>query len=232
MRSIKTITSILAFCLIITACVGQEKTEERKVTGYSGVSVSEGIKVELTLGDKEFVEVTAGENYIDRVITEVKDDVLKIRISGNNWNSSNKNILVKVTAKTINTIKASSGASLVTQNLIESSSLKMASSSGANLKVAFKAPNASCEASSGANAKLKGSAKNFKVSASSGSGISAMDVKAIKVKAKVSSGANIKIHVEEELEADASSGGSIKYSGSPTIVDVDKSSGGSIRKAD
>ncbi len=70
----------------------------------------------------------------------------------------------------------------------------------------------------------------FKTDASSGSHIHASDVKALKVKADVSSGASIHVNAEEELIAEASSGGSVKYTGSPTNVDVDKSSGGSVRK--
>jgi hypothetical protein len=70
----------------------------------------------------------------------------------------------------------------------------------------------------------------FKAEASSGSSIDADQLKAQRVKADVSSGATIKCNVEEELIAEASSGGSVKYSGSPKMVDVDKSSGGSVRK--
>lgn len=231
MRTLKTIAAFLTFSLLITACIAQEKTEERKVSGFSGIEVSEGIKVELTYGDKELVEVTADEEYIDRVVTEVDGDELEIYIKGNNWNSWKKHILVKVTAKEINSIKAGSGSSLITQNLIESKELKLSSSSGASIRVAFKATNASCKSSSGANAKLKGSVSYLNADASSGAGIDASGLTCSIVNADASSGANIKVHVEEELEADASSGGSVKYSGNPKKVDVDKSSGGSVRKS-
>ncbi|MDA3891033.1 MAG: DUF2807 domain-containing protein [Salinivirgaceae bacterium] len=231
MKTLKIIAVFIAFSLT-TQIFAQEKTERRNVTGFSGVDVSEGIKVELTYGEKEFVEVTADEEYIDRIVTKLNGEELDIYVKGNNWNSWNKNILVKVTATKINKIKVSSGANVVSQNLIESEALKMSLNSGAHMKIAFKAPKASCEASSGANATLKGSAKVFKADASSGAGINASEVKAVSVNADVSSGAHISVHAEEEIEADASSGGSIKYTGSPKMVDVDKSSGGSVRKKD
>ena len=227
MKTLTTIILALASVLVFA----QEKTEVRNVTGFSKIDVSEGIKVELTLGDKEFVEVTADEEYIDIVITEVSNGELDIYIKGNNWwNSNNRKILVKVTATKVESIDVSSGASVISQNLIENDELEMSASSGSSLKIAFKAKEASCDVSSRATAKLKGVAKYFDTEASSGSSIHASDVIAVKVKADVSSGASISVHAEEEIDAEASSGGSIKYSGSPKIVDVDKSSGGSVNK--
>lgn len=226
----KTLTIIIILALVSTFAFAQEKTEVRNVTGFSKIDVSEGIKVELTLGDKEFVEVTADEEYIDIVLTEVSNGELNIYIKGNNWNNNNKKILVKVTATKVESIDVSSGASVISQNLIESDELDMSASSGSSLKIAFKAKEASCDVSSGANAKLKGAAKYFDTEASSGSSIHAGEVIAVKVMADVSSGASISVHAEEEINAEASSGGSIKYSGSPKNVDIDKSSGGSVRK--
>lgn len=228
MKTLKIFTALLLLCLTTTAFA--QKTEVRNVTGFSGVDVSEGIKVKLTFGEKEFVEVTADEEYIDQVMTEVNGGELDIYLKGNNWNSKKHNILVKVTATKVESIEASSGSSVTSQNLIESDDLEMSVSSGANIKIAFKAPKASCDASSGAHASLKGVSKYFSADASSGSKIDAKEVKAVNVKADVSSGAHISVYAEDEINAEASSGGSVKYSGNPQTVDVDKSSGGSVRK--
>ncbi len=230
MKTFKKILPLLIMVFAITLVSAQDKTEVRNVTGFSGIDVREGIKLELTYGDKEYVEVTADEEYIDRVVTEVSGSTLEVYIKGNNWNSWHKEILVKVTAKKVESIDVSSGASLITQNLIESETLKMNVSSGASMKVAFKAPNASCKSTSGATARLKGVAKYFDVEANSGASLHASEVKAFKVKAEASSGANVSVEVEDDFTADASSGGSIKYSGSPKTVDIEKSSGGSVHK--
>jgi len=209
----------------------KEKTSQvRQVTGYSRIDVSEGIKVNLTLGGKEFVEVFADEDLIDEVITEVHGTTLSIHMSHNVHNMRNRNVEVNVTAKKVEGIDASSGSSVISQGLIESDNLELSVSSGAHLKVAFKAQTASCDASSGANAELKGAVKNFSADASSGAGIDADDLKTSTVKADVSSGAHIGIDVSDELNAEASSGGSIRYSGAPKMVDIEKSSGGSVKK--
>lgn len=232
MKTLKFFAAFLIVGLTTSCALSQEKTEVRNVTGFTGIDVSSGIIVELTYGDKEFVEVTTDAEYIERVVTELNGSTLEIYMKGNNWNGWNKKVLVKVTAVKINLIESGSGASIISQNLIESDELRMVASSGSSLKIAFKAPNAKCEASSGATAKLKGVAKFFDAEASSGSSIHADEVKAVKVKADVSSGASISVSAEEEIKAEASSGGSINYKGSPKMVDIEKSSGGSVDKED
>lgn len=230
MKTLRIFSVLFILGIAATVVLAQEKTEVRNLTGFDAIDVSAGIRVELTYGEKEFVEVTTDQDYMDQVITEVNGSELNIYIKSNNWNSWNKKVLVKVTVTKINSIKSSSGSSIISQNLIESENLKMNTSSGASMKIAFKAPNAKCEASSGATAKLKGVAKYFNADASSGSSIHAEEVKAIKVNVSTSSGASISIHAEEEIKAQASSGGSIEYSGSPKMVDIEKSSGGSVHK--
>lgn len=227
MKTLKTL-ALFAFAVIFSLNVSAQKTENRNVKGFTSVDVAEGISVELTMDKKESVQVIADEDIIDNVVTELKGDALYIHIKGTNKIFRNKKVVVKVSAIKINSLESSSGSSITSMNLIESDELKMSVSSGASLKISFKAPNASCDASSGASAKLKGAAKFFEADASSGSTISASEVKAAKVNADVSSGASIKVHAEEELVAEASSGGSINYSGSPKVKDFDKSSGGSV----
>jgi hypothetical protein len=228
MKNLKTKISII-FLAVITNLTFAQTTQEREVTDFTGIDASEGITVELTTGKETNVVVEADESIIDEVVTEVKANTLTIYMKGNTKIKSNI-ITVRVTAQSINNLDVSSGASIITQNLIEAEKLTLSSSSGAHLKVAFKAPSSSCKTSSGASAKLKGVSKYFKGNASSGSHINAEDLKSINATVDVSSGANITINVEERLEAEASSGGSINYSGNPKNVDISKSSGGSVHK--
>lgn len=224
------LSTFIILAIISTLAIAQERVEVRDVTGFTEIDVSEGIKVELTYGGKEYVEVTADKEYIDLVVTEVLGNELTIYMKGVNWNGKSRKVLVKIIAPKIESLEASSGASIESQNVIESDELEMSTGSGASLKIAFKSATASCEASSGSSAKLKGSTNFFDVEASSGASINAESVEAVKVKADVSSGGSVFVNVKDEIHAEASSGGTIKYNGNPQIVDIEKSSGGSVRK--
>ena len=65
MKTLKLLAAIV-FIAFTTTVNAQEKTEVRDLKGFTGIDVSEGIKVLLTYGDKEYVEVTADEDIIDR----------------------------------------------------------------------------------------------------------------------------------------------------------------------
>lgn len=222
----------LASAFLAFACTSSsaQTTESRNVNGFSSIDVSEGITVTLTMGDKESVEVTAPEDYIDKVTTEVNGSELDIFIEGNNSGNKGRNVTVVVVAKTINKIESSSGSSVKTTNIINTDELKINVSSGANVNVECEADKVSVSTSSGAGATVRGGAINLSTDASSGSHITAANLKAHNVVADVSSGANIKVHAEKQLNADASSGGSVAYTGSPEMIDVEKSSGGSVHK--
>lgn len=228
MTNLKTILTLIFFSTLLNFSFAQS-TQTRKVEDFNGIDSNEGIIVELTTSNKTSVVVIADESIIGDVITEVKENTLHVYIKGN-VSLKNRDITVKVSATEIDNLDASSGSSIITQNLLEAESLRLSASSGAHLKVAYKAPNSSCNTSSGASAKLKGVTKFFKGNSSSGSHIKAKELKCINAELETSSGASISVSVEKELEAQASSGGSIDYYGSPKMVDVSKSSGGSIHK--
>lgn len=229
----KKIGFILSLVLITVACsstLAQEtKTELRDVTGFNEIDVSEGIRVTLTMGSEEKAEVTTNGEYIEKIITKVDGDVLKIYIEGKGKWTKHKKIEVKVMAKEIKKIHASSGSSIHSTNSIKTEEFKLSVSSGASANLECETNYAYASASSGASMKIKGSTTHFAAKASSGASISGDQLKAKKVKADVSSGAHIKLYADEEIKAEASSGGSIKYSGSPTMKDIHKSSGGSVR---
>jgi len=211
---------------------GRLQTETRHVSGFSGIKVSTGITVYLTMGNTEGAEVSATGKNIRYVRTEVEDGILHIYYKHNegvfNWNSGHRTIKVKVLARRIESVTASSGSDVLGQNLISSDRLKVSSSSGATLKLDIATSDLDMSASSGADAELKGKATHVNGSASSGAGIKAGDLLTESSKLEVSSGANISVSISKSLDGHASSGGSISYRGNPQNVSKDKSSGGSI----
>jgi hypothetical protein len=69
------------------------------------------------------------------------------------------------------------------------------------------------------------------VEASSAGEIDAYDLEAENVDAEASSAGSIKVNVTKNLTAHASSGGGIRYRGNPDKSITDSSSGGSVKKA-
>lgn len=208
----------------------------RNVENFKGINVSTGVAVYLSQGNTEHVEVVCSEKSMPQLKTVVEDGILRIyynqHSNGFNWFSRHTNRVLKVyvTAKSLESLSASSGSDLYGQTRISSPKLELHSSSGAEIRLDLQTAELKCEVSSGAGAELKGIASIFSGSASSGAGIKAQDLITDSSEVSASSGGDIKITVTKNLKAEASSGGDISYKGNPGSVTRDKSSGGSIHQ--
>jgi len=207
-----------------------EKTENRNLKNYNSIKVSSGIDLYLRMGETEEVKVVADGDIIDKVITEVKDGTLKIYMKqNNNWNwGTTKSRKVYVSVKTLERLDASSGSDVNSENTLTGESLKVSASSGSDVNIDIHYKNFSLDTSSGSDARISGKTKHFEAESSSGSDIKAQDLESVICKVSVSSGSDATVNVSDELYANASSGGDVRYYGNPQVKDINESSGGDV----
>lgn len=215
------------------AAANSVKTEIRNLRDFHSITVSSGIDLFLKTAGKEEVKVVANENSINKIITEVKDGVLKIYIKGNNnfkiWELT-KPQKVYVSVKELQMLDVSSGSAVYSENTLIGESLKVSVSSGSDVNLKIQYTNFKLDTSSGSDAQISGKTKNFEASASSGSDIKAQNLESVTCFASASSGSDITVNVSGELHASASSGSDIRYHGNPKIRDINKSSGGDVTR--
>ena len=208
---------------------GKVVTQERQVTAdFTEVRGSAGLDVYLTQGTENKIVVEADENLLQFIETDIQNGRLHVTTSENIGQSKAKNVYV--TFKDINTVEASSGAEVTANSVIKSQALNLSSSSGAELEVEVFAQDLIAKTSSGADLKISGKASNFQADASSGSELEAKNLLVINCKSEASSGAEITVNVQEKLETNVSSGGSINYYGNPISVNSNQSHSGSVKK--
>ncbi len=202
-------------------------SEDREIrSDFEIINVQQGINLFITQGKPTNLNVEADENVMDLLITEVKNNELNIYFEKNVIQAKARNVYL--TTETILKIKASSGASVNSENTLQSSSLELDSSSGSTIKIRVNADDVKSESSSGSSIKLYGKCNTFTANSSSGSTINARELKTVDAKVQASSGANIAVNVKGKLTAKASSGANIDYNGSPEAIDKETSSGGSV----
>jgi hypothetical protein len=203
-------------------------TQNRDIASdFNALHVSQGINVKLTMGSTTSLKLEADENLHDIIRTEVEDGVLRIYSEKNIYSAKKRTVYL--TATDLNEIKVTSGAEVATENTIKTEELKVSTTSGANAKLNLEVANVTCSSTSGSNARLSGRAEKLTVSATSGANIKAKDLEALICEAKATSGSVVSVYATQELDARASSGGNISYSGDPEIVKKNSSSGGNIR---
>ncbi len=237
MKQLKTITTLLFLAVMTTSCFfegygiqgnGNVVSDDRNISSnFSKIKVSQGIQVNISQGNDTELTVEADENIIDLLITEIDGDVLKIFFE-KNVNRATRNVYL--TVDKLNSIRTSSGALVKSDRVFKTKTLSLDSSSGSHILLDLNVSEVTASSSSGANIELSGSSNEFKGDASSGSDIDAHKLNSKIATADVSSGANINVQASDELNAQASSGGSINFYGNPEIINKSKSSGGSISK--
>ncbi len=237
MKTLTKLTAILVLLFTTSSCFmdgitgikgnGNVISEDRTISSdFDVIKVQQGINLYLTQGNSTEIKVEADENILDLLITEVKNGELKVYFDKNVYRAKARNVYL--TTNTISKIRTSSGASVRSENTLQTKSLDLESSSGSSIKIYVNTTEVTSECSSGADIDIFGNTETLSANASSGSSIDADELEAVDVYAKVSSGANINVNVSGKLTAKASSGGDIDYEGSPTDVNKDTSSGGSV----
>ena len=223
--------SMVGLLWFVTLPLWGQQSETRSLNSFRGIKVSQAIDAYLKKGDKESarVEITGGTT--SDVITEVEGSSLRIKMRDNR-NSWNKvNVKVYVTYVTLEKISASSASSVFSDGVIKTDHIDIATSSAANVEVSLDANSVMVDTSSAGEVVLEGKSPKLEVEASSAGDVDAYKLECETVVAKVSSGGEAKLSVSKDLEAQASSGGDIRYRGNPSRTNTHSSSGGSVKKA-
>jgi hypothetical protein len=213
--------------LFVILTVFAQSREKRNLESFNELSVSEAIQVELVKGNIEMAEIEVSGTDAENVLTEVSGDRLKIHMASGNW--KNVDAYVKLTYRNLEEINVSSAGRISTETAITSDQMEMDVSSAGKADLIFKVRQMEVDVSSAASFNAEGEVYEIEMDVSSAGSVSAYDLECKIADLAASSAGSIKISVTEEINARASSGGSIRYRGNPDKERVSNSSGGSVK---
>ncbi len=219
----------LMFTMLMSIWTLGQEVEDRKLDSFDEVQVSQGIDAYLEKGTKESVRVEVRGIPLDDVLTEVYGDRLKVHLSRNRWRDYS--ITVRITYVELEQISASSAANVFVKNILTGDRMILDVSSAADIEAKVDVNELEADASSSGDIEVTGKAKYLDVDVSSAGGVDAYDLEAEFVRVDASSGAGAKVYAVKEIDAEASSGASVRYRGNPQKSRTDTSSGGSVRKS-
>jgi len=237
MKNLKLVL-IASLCLVTVACAdaqwrnrvtgnGDVKKEERKTTEFTGVKTSSAIDVYLSQGKGHRIVVEADENLLEYIVTEVKDDVLRVYPDDVNIRRAER-MRVYVTMENVEYISASSAGDVIGETPVKTETLKISASSSGDVKLEVYAKELFLKTSSAGDITLKGTADYVEASTSSAGDIKAYELETKEADLSSSSAGDIKITVTKRLKARASSAGDIYFYGNPENVDAKSSSSGDV----
>ena len=189
---------------------GVAATETRPAAAFTAISASTGVQVVVEPGETDGLTVTADDNLLPLLVTEVDGDTLTVRFRESVRPRTPAR--VEVTTPALAKIAASSAAS-VTANDLDADALAV-------------------DAGSGAYVSVGGYARSLAVTAGSGAEVDAAGLAAGAVTVDAGSGATAAVNAAESLTVSASSGANVAYTASPGVApDVTTASGASAGPA-
>ncbi|RZL11495.1 MAG: DUF2807 domain-containing protein [Pedobacter sp.] len=234
LSQIKTIAAVVILFLASNSSFAQEASKNIPVQGFTEVSVSSGIDLYITQGTTESLNIRSTSNELLKdIVVEKEGNRITIKFKNNmSWNRMFKNQSIKayLNYKTLNALRASGGSDVFTQNTLNSNTLSLSASGGADLKMALACKNLTVEISGGSDADLSGKTENLNARSSGGSDLNAFSLSAVNAKVSASGGSDAEVSVSAALEANASGGSDITYKGNPSVK-KNSSASGDVRKA-
>ena len=136
----KKLFSLLVITGLITTASAQKtisdaNAQKRNVSGFHAIEVSGGIDLYLSQGEEAVAVSAAKTEYRDKIMTEVKDGVLKIWFDWKNsskFDWSNRKMKAYVSFKDINRLEGSGGSDINVDGSIKVAKLEMEISGGSD----------------------------------------------------------------------------------------------------
>lgn len=204
---------------------------EIEVGEFSEIKAMGKYKVTLKQGDANKVEVFNGDEEDladDRIVAEVDDDELVLRLKGDTYGE--RDLEIVVTYVNINKLTSKLGCHVVVESPLKGEEVKLISESGGKIKAEIRSDKVIAEISAGGSIHLDGETGEAEYKISMGGTIGAVSLAAVSVKATVTAGGEIICSVEEDLSVKITSGGNVSYMGEPEGFEQNITLGGKITK--
>ncbi|MEM7572722.1 MAG: head GIN domain-containing protein [Bacteroidota bacterium] len=181
-------------------------TEERFVAVFSGLRIADDMQATVTFGDEVEVLLTANDNLLDRIRTEVNGGILEVSLLRGNYRDVD--ISLAITLPDLSYLKATDDAEITAGTFLDLDELQL-------------------EASDDAKISVMGTVATLNLRSTDGAAINVFDLLATNCDAQVSDGADAETTVQNNLSGRVTDGGDLFYRGNPTI-DVSISDGGEL----
>jgi hypothetical protein len=206
---------------------GNVKEESRNVGDFSSVSVAQGIHATINVGGKTSVTVSADDNLLPLVRTEVKDGRLMVGLNEKRVSSSH-DISVNIATRELKAVSGSGGSSITVEGTT-GDTFEADGSGGSVINInKVSSEQVKVATSGGSRVNLAGNSKQLQINMSGGSGVRALDVPAASVQVNGSGGAHAEVAASESLDADLSGGARVQVKGNPAKRNVHRSGGAEV----
>lgn len=209
---------------------GRKITGTRDLPEFDSIRFKGNGKVYLSQGTAQSVTITADENIMGELRTEVRDGVLTI--SAEKWVMDESSVEYDIVVTDIKEISVSGLGEFHSKDTIKVDELALRLSGVGDLSLSLDVNVLKTKISGTGDMKLEGKAVYHEMKISGVGDLNAYDLVTESATLDISGAADCKIHVLEELTVDISGAGDVKYKGDPRVTIEHLSIAASLKKRD
>ncbi len=210
----KTILKSLLVALIGSTLLSANAQDSRKLDYFDAITVTGDVEVTLVRGDEPGLAILTEGVDDDDVSIFVKGKTLKIQMIEGLFRDLDR-VEVIVTYTKLRGIKSSAGAEVRSEGVVEGDELQLKASSGGRLTLEVQSNSIEATVSEGAGLTIAGNTEDQEITASTGGIYDARELQSQRTYAKATTGGEASVVANHRLDANASTGGIIRYSGEP-----------------
>jgi hypothetical protein len=196
---------------------GNVVTETRPVSGFNQIELTTIGDADIVQGDTESLTVTADDNVLPYIITEVRGNRLVIKVQSGISLINIHSIHYKITVKDLTGLQVS-GAATVKVGPLNTSRMSIGVSGAGRITFDnLQASSLSGEISGASTVTAAGKVDDLKLNVSGAGSFKGQDLECQTASMEVSGGANATVWVTEDLNVDASGGATVAYYGNPSV---------------
>ena len=232
----------VAFLLLILTGVFAQTTkkmvvdgaaEDRKLSGFTSINVTNAFDVYISQGTEDAVAVSKSDaSGTSNIITNVSGGVLYIsyRYKGWSWSSLRNNKLkAYITVKDLQKLTVSGACNVSFVDAITSTNLQISMSGASDIKGPVKVNGLKVGASGASNVSLSGTATDTDFNISGACSVKSLDLVADNCKIIASGASSIRLTINQYLKANISGASDIRYKGTVSRFETRTSGASDIK---
>lgn len=228
------LVALLAACTIPVPVIntlrgsGDTVTETYDFSDFDKVIISHAFEAEITAADSYMVEVTVDDNLVEHLRVEQEGDTVTIGFAPN-LVVTNTTQEVRITLPRLVDLEASGASRVDVSGFKTSDDVRVNVSGASTARGDMETGDLNADVSGASTLSLEGSGKNLRVNASGASTADLNDFAVNDASVEASGASRANVNVSGTLNANASGASSIRYSGDPTLGNIDESGASSVK---
>ncbi|MCR9287825.1 MAG: DUF2807 domain-containing protein [Bacteroidetes bacterium] len=201
---------------------GSVVTQTLNIEHFNGIELDISDNVHIRQGSEQFVEVTGHVNIIEKLKTDVNNNIWKIDLENGCYN--NYELEIFITLPKVRGIKIDGSGDVFGENLFTGEEIDLEIDGSGNLIAALDYDKIKGDIDGSGDISLKGQAQNLDFRIDGSGNLSAFDLTVDHADVRIDGSGDISITVLNTLNVTINGSGDVRYKGNPFLeVDIDGS---------